>query len=138
MTKVEKSFVINIPIYNIDLLVVFGNKDYLAKQIQEAWEKDMCDVYNEDIQDIADSTVGLTSVDIKNSRYFIWIKDEIFEDTAVVMGVLAHEIFHATAKILESVGISPSQDSEESYAYLIQYLTQSIYPDFTSCVSQQQ
>lgn len=42
-------------------------------------------------------------------------------------GCLAHEIFHAAFGLLEIFGVKPSSDSEEAYAYLIGYITSSIY-----------
>lgn len=41
-------------------------------------------------------------------------------------GVIAHEAFHAAWMILATMGVSPSVDSEEVYAYLIEYLVNQI------------
>ena len=40
------------------------------------------------------------------------------------LGVLAHEIFHATCYILDRMGVGFSEESNEVFAYIIQYLTQ--------------
>lgn len=45
-------------------------------------------------------------------------------------GVLAHEIFHAVDMILRTMGFTLSRDSDEAYAYTIQYLTEQIYTQF--------
>jgi hypothetical protein len=37
-------------------------------------------------------------------------------------GTLVHEVFHITCAILRNVGVSFSNDSEEAYAYLNEYL----------------
>lgn len=50
------------------------------------------------------------------------IPEDIFE-----YGVLHHEIFHVCAFILFKVGIPLTQESEEAYAYLIQFITEKIY-----------
>ena len=40
---------------------------------------------------------------------------------------LNHEIFHCTIFILKRIGVSLSDDSEEAYAYLYEYITKMIY-----------
>lgn len=42
-------------------------------------------------------------------------------------GTLAHEIFHIAYFILNKSGMPLTEDSEEAYAYLIDYLTKIIY-----------
>lgn len=42
-------------------------------------------------------------------------------------GTLAHEIFHAVDFIFRRIGMTLSEDSDESYAYMIGYLTEEIY-----------
>lgn len=42
-------------------------------------------------------------------------------------GILSHEIFHCAFAILTKVGINLNRETEESYAYLIQFITQEIY-----------
>lgn len=41
--------------------------------------------------------------------------------------VIAHEIFHVAAHLWRYVGVRFSEDSEEAYAYLIDYLTEEFY-----------
>ena len=43
-------------------------------------------------------------------------------------GVFAHEIFHAAWMILDTMGVKPSSDSEEIYAYIIEYITNELNP----------
>jgi hypothetical protein len=40
--------------------------------------------------------------------------------------IIAHEALHATAYILRHVGIRFSKNSEEAYAYLLQYIVENI------------
>lgn len=47
--------------------------------------------------------------------------------TVTDYGVLQHEIFHAVDQILRYVGINLTNDSDEAYAYLIEYITREIY-----------
>lgn len=50
-----------------------------------------------------------------------------FPETTYAIGVLQHEIFHLTVKILTSSDILLSKETEEAYAYLNGYLTEKIY-----------
>jgi hypothetical protein len=49
----------------------------------------------------------------------IWVKDKLPE-------IIAHECFHAVHWVLKEKGIILSDDSEEAYAYLIQFLMANI------------
>lgn len=42
-------------------------------------------------------------------------------------GDIAHEAFHAVFMILHDAGMVPSTDSEEAYAYLIDYVVSNIH-----------
>jgi len=41
-------------------------------------------------------------------------------------GLVAHEVFHAVWMILATMGVEPSVESEEVYAYMIEYITNQI------------
>lgn len=41
-------------------------------------------------------------------------------------GIIAHESFHAVWAIMDTMGAAPSDDSEEVYAYLIEYIVDQI------------
>jgi hypothetical protein len=41
-------------------------------------------------------------------------------------GLIAHEVFHAVNGLFDRIGITLSDDSEEAWAYLIQYLMHNI------------
>ena len=42
-------------------------------------------------------------------------------------GIVAHEVFHAVDFLMERIGCRLAEDSNEAYAYLVQYLTNKIY-----------
>lgn len=42
-------------------------------------------------------------------------------------GLIAHEVLHITNHILNRVGMKYSEQSEEAYTYLAQYITEKIY-----------
>lgn len=50
--------------------------------------------------------------------------------TVTDYGILQHEIFHAIDQILKYIGMTLSDDSDEAYAYLIEYVTREIYKRF--------
>jgi hypothetical protein len=63
------------------------------------------------------------------------LSDNIEEDASEVylrfrnlnkLEIIAHEALHATAYILRHVGIRFSKNSEEAYAYLLQYIVENI------------
>jgi hypothetical protein len=43
-------------------------------------------------------------------------------------GIIAHEVFHAVWMILATMGVEPSVESEEVYAYMIEYIVNKITP----------
>ena len=45
---------------------------------------------------------------------------------AETIGLIAHEAYHATYSILNKIGIKPGFETEEVYAYLIQFLVKEI------------
>lgn len=50
-----------------------------------------------------------------------------FYTLPITAGTIAHEVFHAASFILDSVGVWLDDASEEAYATLIDYITDSIY-----------
>ena len=42
------------------------------------------------------------------------------------LGTIAHESLHAVWMILDTMGVEPSKQSEEVYAYVLEYLTNKI------------
>jgi hypothetical protein len=45
------------------------------------------------------------------------------------VGVIAHEVFHSVCYLMRRVGIKHSFNSEEAFAYLIQYILNQIIKD---------
>lgn len=62
---------------------------------------------------------GLTFT-INDEYVMIWLRD-------VDHGIIAHEIFHACTIMLGNLGMIFSRDSQEAYAYFIQYVTNGVY-----------
>ena len=51
-------------------------------------------------------------------------------ETCADYGTLSHEIFHSVDTIFRFIGMNLTEDSDESYAYMIGYLTTQIYTRF--------
>ena len=61
----------------------------------------------------------------------IILRDVMFTyDKAGQIGILAHEAFHAAHGILSYCGVNLSDSSEESYAYMIGWITECIYKTY--------
>ena len=123
----SKAFVINIPLYKRDLLVVFGDKDYLVNQMSEAYNISLQSAYSI-TEDIDDYSTGRYYFNREKGSRFLWMPK--VPEKPQEYATLGHEIFHAAFGIMDEIGASPSEDSEEAYAYLIGYLTKEIYTSF--------
>lgn len=61
----------------------------------------------------------------------IVLKDIMFTySKASQIGILAHEAFHAAHGILRYCGVSLNDSSEESYAYMIGWITECVYKTY--------
>ena len=65
---------------------------------------------------------------LENNAFILWTKS--FPRTPAEFGYLAHEIFHTADLILRFAGVSLSDDSDEVWAYQIDWLTHRIYSAF--------
>lgn len=125
--RMSRAFVIDIPLYNRDLLVVFGDTEYLAKQVSEAYDIPLHEVYPI-IEDIDGRSDGRYYFNVEQGSRLVWMPRVPEEPQEYA--TLAHEIFHAVFGIMDEIGASPTKDSEEAYAYLVGYLTKEIYASF--------
>lgn len=110
-----KPFVLEYPLYRHSLLVCFGSTD--------------AEVYAY----FADRKYALTDAERKallingTGRTTILLGGNTVLRTKNVprrgSGVLAHEIFHAVELLMERIGMTLTEASDEAYAYLIQWLT---------------
>jgi hypothetical protein len=54
----------------------------------------------------------------------------VFQPTDVTHKIIAHEIEHATFRIAEYIGMPHSDDSDEAYAALNEFITGWVYKEF--------
>jgi hypothetical protein len=118
-----RSTIINLSVYPFDLLVSFNEKD------DEVFNKLNELGANVEMSDIETKTTQAGKSILFSTNHSL-IRIPIFTGTPNDYGVLAHEIFHIAEFVLNRVGITHSSDSNESFAYLIQYITKEIYKEF--------
>lgn len=125
MTSMKKEkinyFIVEIELYSTDLLVVVGDIDGAIKWLENK------NVSEDDIEFIKSScetgsqgTTGLLS----NNALFIRLLHS--PTTPEYKGILVHEVFHVTSILLRSRGMSLVKESEEAYAYLLEFIYRKI------------
>lgn len=65
---------------------------------------------------------------LENGAFLLWT--EVLATTPAEFGYLAHEIFHVSDLMLRRAGLTLSDDSDEIWAYQIDWLTKRIYEEF--------
>lgn len=65
---------------------------------------------------------------LTNNAFILWTKH--FPHTPEEFGYLAHEIFHVADLMLRRAGLSLSDDSDEAFAYQIDWITRRIFAAF--------
>lgn len=113
-----KNFIIKNRIYPFDLMIsVDESDDILFKKLKsggiEDHELTVCEMSN---------TNRARTIIFQSNQTLIRFK------TPLRHGIIAHEAFHATAYILERVGMKLEIEvSDEAYAYLLNYIVDEIY-----------
>jgi len=114
--------IIPIEIFVTDLLVSIAETD------DEIYDH-VCHRYSREEFDLAfdDWTERSDARTVTHRDGFVLIRfRNVIEDTPEHIGLVAHEVYHATYSILAMKGIRPCYETEEVYAYLIQYLVTEI------------
>lgn len=127
--------IIHIEMYQCDLMVHFGDKksllDCLLKNVEDKAAFDA-------VGEIQDNSIG-TSILLEGGQSILYLKTIPTDSTGV--SILSHEIFHVANLIMQEIGANFSSESEEAYAYLIQFLTKRIWDllpvTFSSCAPSQ-
>lgn len=122
--------IINIDIYNRDLMIHFGHPKELKKILKSFHDKDTVKYVMDKIDF---SAKGYTLCDSKKKILLIYMPIKPHDSES--MGFLVHELLHATNCIMEEIGVELSESSEESYAYLIGFLTKKVIDKFSICFS---
>ena len=109
--------VIQIPIYKTAVLIYWGDRKGLYKAVKRNSDKATA---REVIEEVAPHTEGVT---VKTSGRTVTIYLASPPRDARSVALLIHELSHATNFILQEVGIPHTEDTEEAYTYLLEYLT---------------
>ncbi len=108
--------VIPIDVFGHDIVVSIGQTDEdLYEEIKENISKKKFDKKMTNQKSIA------TTFKLKTGCILIRFKDDIDNP-----GIVAHEAFHAIVYLFEKIGIEYAYESEEAYAYSLEYLTNQI------------
>jgi hypothetical protein len=114
------NFIINYTIYPFDLMFSFGQSD---KELRADLKK---------IPGIKPGT-DYKFEQSEDGKYVYWnngftlIRMKAIPLTPYEFGVLQHEIFHAVTCLMQHVGVILSDESNESYAYAVGFLTKEVY-----------
>jgi hypothetical protein len=108
--------VIPLEVFGHDIIVSIGQSDEdLYEEIKENISKKKFDKKMTNQKSIA------TTFKLKTGCILIRFKDDIDNP-----GIVAHEAFHAIVYLFEKIGIEYAYQSEEAYAYSLEYLTNQI------------
>lgn len=102
-------------IYKHGIGVFFGDFTLLTKKLNKLGFKS--DFKEE--KDLSERSAGIT-FSLNTDDVIIWLPHKPKTDGEVA--TLVHEIYHATSFLLRSVGIEHTSDTEEVYAYTMEYI----------------
>lgn len=110
--------VISLEIYCRDVVVSIGQTNkQLYKELKHKMSKSEFDYF---FSDWDESIVNGRTLFHDSGFTIIRLKD-LSED-----GIIAHECFHAVCFIFDKIGIKLTKESDEAYAYLLQFLVNQI------------
>lgn len=109
----QRWFELDSGVYPARIFVSIGyNNQYAAKRLNIK----LSDMHPQ-------STGGATTYDLNDGRYLLSFSS--FSNDVQDLALLSHEVFHLTFMVLRNAGLTLSHDSEEAYAYLLQYIVES-------------
>jgi hypothetical protein len=108
--------IIPLEVFAHDIIISVGQSDEdLYEQIQENISRKDFDKHMANQKSIA------TTHKLRTGSILIRFKDDINDP-----GIVAHEAFHAIVFLFKKIGIDFCYESEEAYAYSLEYLTNQI------------
>lgn len=116
-------FIVKGEIYPFDILISFGdNQKKLRKKLLRI-------LPNESVLEelFIDGLGSGRTIMFSSGQTLLWLKQKPTSING--LAILNHEIFHCVCFILRRIGITYSSDSDEAFAYFIQYLTNKIYSE---------
>lgn len=119
MTKI-----IPIEIYSRDVMVHFGCRKKLRRELAKHFSKDET---GNIVGHFTDVSLGKTVI-LSGGQIILFMPQP--PKSATDYAVLQHEIFHVAFFVLEKAGIVLNDTCDEAYSYLIQFLTKRILQEF--------
>lgn len=112
------NFLVPLVVYPFDIMFSIGQTDEELKKSLEQYNigDDEFNCFR-----MAINTTGSTFHNSDTHRTLVRLKSVPNGNRG--MGLLAHEVFHAVDMILRDIQITLSADSDEAYAYLLDYVT---------------
>lgn len=109
------------PIYGRTILLLVGKKSLVQKYLNDNFDPDyeMEGNFGEvNYFDIPDTRVGSKRV------FYIWL--DSYDESVQDVGTVAHECFHLVCYIFDDLGIKYCDESEEAWAWYLDYLVQQV------------
>lgn len=117
--------IISIDLYNRDVMVHFGSRKELRKELMNYHKPNVAKEIAESINYDAD---GYTLYNSENGAFIVYMPK--LPSTPKEMGTLIHELSHATNAIMEAIGVTLTESSEEAYTYCLGFLTRKVFEEF--------
>ena len=117
-----KAFEVYIPIYKKYLYVLAGTPKESVEALMEQYELGVknAETLIEHLEKHSKNSVGIFTYNEESNTYTIWLPQE--PDTIAWESVLLHEINHAVFYLFDNLGMKHTQESDEAYSYLSEYL----------------
>ena len=115
----NSAFIVPCDIYKTEILFVIESDSKAAR--------DIISKVLDDTTIIEEDFIGNDGMTFTPQSGYIVVWLERKPQTLIQTAILTHELLHVTISILNRVGVSVSDSSEEAYTYLIQYLTEEFY-----------
>jgi len=116
--------IISIELYDRDVMVHFGSRKELRKELAKHFPKAEA---KEIAENFADEPLGRTLL-LHSGQVILYMPK--LPLSVADFGTLQHEIFHAAFFILDKAGITLASNCDEAYSCLIQFLTKRILEGF--------
>ena len=127
-----KNSIIHIDAFYSDIIMHFGSEQSLKKQLYKYMcKKDADELLNK----IDFNCEAMTVFNQEKKIFFVWMPR--VPENSQDFGFLVHELFHAVVKMLDTIGVTPTESSEEVYAYTLGYLMQRVIETFNLTLGNQ-
>lgn len=117
--------IITIELYDRDVMVHFGSKKELRKELSKRFSK----VEAHDIvETFPNEALGHTA-ELSGGQIILYMPH--LPSTTKDLSVLQHEIFHVVFFVMDKIGVTLASNCDEAFSYLIQFLTKKILDEFS-------